>query len=145
LFQLVSSKTGGAIVRSLADEKTFFASGRLHQFTPLESIEVFTKEGNISLSAVFTAMGKQESGVKPADPDADPEEIRKYFRETIAGLDEDRVHLSDMKKMLKWYGILSIRELLKFPETETLTADSPAPKEENEAAKENPENTSSIS
>ena len=42
LYELVNSKSDGAIVRSLDDNSTKFASSRIHNFSHLESIEVFT-------------------------------------------------------------------------------------------------------
>ncbi|MFN9114643.1 MAG: DUF5606 domain-containing protein, partial [Bacteroidota bacterium] len=42
LYELVSSKADGAIVRSLQDQSTRFASTRQHSFSQLESIEVYT-------------------------------------------------------------------------------------------------------
>ncbi|HEY0299264.1 MAG TPA: DUF5606 domain-containing protein, partial [Arachidicoccus sp.] len=42
LYELVGSKADGAIVRSLDDNTTKFISSRSHQFSHLESIEVYT-------------------------------------------------------------------------------------------------------
>ena len=42
LFELVGSKKDGAIVRSLDDKTTRFVSSRIHNFSHLESIEVYT-------------------------------------------------------------------------------------------------------
>ena len=42
LFELVGSKTDGAIVRSLEDNTTKFVSSRQHNFSHIESIEIFT-------------------------------------------------------------------------------------------------------
>ena len=40
LYELINSKTDGAIVRSLDDKSTKFVSSRIHQFSHLESIEI---------------------------------------------------------------------------------------------------------
>lgn len=57
LFELVGSKTDGAIVKSLEDQNTRFVSSRVHNFSHLESIEVYTTRDNVNLVDVFTAMG----------------------------------------------------------------------------------------
>ncbi len=44
LYELLTSKTDGAIVRSLDDKSTKFVASRVHNFSHLESIEVFTKK-----------------------------------------------------------------------------------------------------
>ena len=56
LFELVTSKSDGAIVRSLEDNSTKFVSSRLHQFSHLESIEVYTEDDNVNLAEIFLAM-----------------------------------------------------------------------------------------
>ena len=56
LFELVSSKNDGAIVKSLEDNTTKFVSNRQHQFSHLESIEIYTNDENVNLSEIFKAM-----------------------------------------------------------------------------------------
>ena len=64
LFQLLASKQDGAIVRSLEDKSTRFVSSRVHNFTPLESIEVFTTGDNVNLAEVFKAMQEKEESIR---------------------------------------------------------------------------------
>lgn len=130
LFQLLASKQDGAIVRSLEDKSTRFVSSRVHNFTPLESIEVFTTGDNVNLSAVFKAMQEQEAKFPPADAKADNNAVKAYFKNVFPEFDEERVYVSDMKKMVKWYAILKVNDLLKFEEEETeeaTEAEAPAP------------------
>ncbi|MEC5148030.1 DUF5606 domain-containing protein [Chitinophaga sp. 212800010-3] len=116
LFQLVASKQDGAIVRSLEDKSTRFVSSRVHNFTPLESIEVFTTGENVNLAEVFKAMDEKASSFPPVDGKADNNAIKAYFKSVFPEFDEERVYVSDMKKMVKWFGILKANELLKFEE-----------------------------
>lgn len=138
LFQLLASKQDGAIVRSLEDKSTRFVSSRVHNFTPLESIEVFTTGDNVNLSAVFKAMQEQETTHPLADSKADNNAIKAYFKSVFPEFDEERVYVSDMKKMVKWYGILKSNDLLKFDEEETeetVAAEAEAPAAEEEKPK----------
>jgi len=116
LFQLVASKQDGAIVRSLEDKSTRFVSSRVHNFTPLESIEVFTTGENVNLAEVFKAMDEKAATFPPAAGKADNNAIKAYFKNVFPEFDEDRVYVSDMKKMVKWFGILKANDLLKFEE-----------------------------
>jgi hypothetical protein len=103
LFEVVSSKTDGAIVKSLEDGITAFVSSRVHQFSHLESIEVYTNEENVNLSEVLKAM--QDS--KEAKPDVkDDAAVLAYFGKVYKQMDFDRVYKSDMKKMVKWLAVL---------------------------------------
>lgn len=103
LFELVSSKSDGAIVKSLEDQSTKFVSSRIHNFSHLESIEVYTVRDNVNLVDIFTSM--DQSGEKLPD-DKDNAAVKKYFEKVYADLDFDRVYSSDMKKMVKWFAVL---------------------------------------
>ena len=76
LFELLSSKTAGAIVRSLEDKSTRFVSTRIHNFSHLESIEVYTVRDNVNLVDIFTAMDSA-GGKLPDEKDAAA--VRSYF------------------------------------------------------------------
>ncbi|HEU4555573.1 MAG TPA: DUF5606 domain-containing protein [Chitinophaga sp.] len=116
LFQLLASKQDGAIVRSLEDKSTRFVSSRVHNFTPLESIEVFTTGDNVNLAEVFKAMQEKEAEHQIVAANADNNAIKAYFRNVYPTFDEEKVYVSDMKKMVKWYAILKTNDLLKFDE-----------------------------
>jgi hypothetical protein len=116
LFELVSSKSDGAIVRSLEDQSTKFVSSRIHNFSHLESIEVYTVRDNVNLVDIFTAM--QSSSEKMPD-EKDNSAVKKYFEKVYPDLDFDRVYSSDMKKMVKWFGVLQSNEIeIKLREPE---------------------------
>lgn len=135
LFQLLSTKTDGAILRSLEDQSTRFVSARVHTFTPLESIEVFTTAENTTLSEVFRAMKAAEETLEPPDPKADTAQLRQYFSKAFPVLDLERVYTSDMKKMIRWYQLLRSHDLLQPeaaaepPAPETPAAQAPLPQE----------------
>jgi len=135
LFQLLTTKSDGAIVRNLADKTTKFISARLHNVTPLESIEVYTTGDNVRLHEVFQKMKDTEASVAKADPkSADNNVIKNYFKSIFAEIDEDRVYVSDMKKMLKWYELLKANDLLNFEApAEEATAESAPVAEETPA------------
>ncbi|MBW7912526.1 MAG: DUF5606 domain-containing protein [Taibaiella sp.] len=116
LYQLLTSKSDGAIVRNISDKTTKFISARLHNVTPLESIEVYTTGDNVRLHEVFQKM-KEAEGSTPAPSDAkkaDNNAIKSYFDKVFPDFDQERVYVSDMKKMLKWYHMLKENDLLNF-------------------------------
>ena len=105
LFELINSKTDGAIVRSLTDKSTRFVSSRIHNFSHLESIEIYTVRDNVNMVELFNAMEKA-GGTLPDDKDAAA--VKKYA--------------SDMKKMVKWFDVLQKNKveikLSELPEEE---------------------------
>jgi hypothetical protein len=119
LFELINSKNDGAIVRSLEDQSTRFVSNRVHQFSQLESIEVYTVRDNVNLVDVFNAMDK--AGIALPD-DKDAAAVKKYFEKAFPDMDFERVYNSDMKKMVKWFAVLKKNDieikLTEFPEEE---------------------------
>jgi hypothetical protein len=108
LFELVSSKSDGGIVRSLEDKSTRFVSSRVHQFSHLESIEVYTTRLNVNLVDVLKAM---EANKEKLPDEKDASELKSYFEKVYPELDFDRVYASDLKKMVKWYSILSKNQI----------------------------------
>jgi antitoxin component of RelBE/YafQ-DinJ toxin-antitoxin module len=126
LFELVSSKTDGAIVRSLEDQNTRFVSSRVHNFSHLESIEVYTSRENVNLVEVFKAI---ESAGKALPSDKDAAAVKQFFKDVYPTLDFERVYSSDMKKMVKWFAIIknanipfTLNEVNEEPELAEITA-----------------------
>lgn len=119
LFELISSRGDGAVVRALDDNKTQFISGRVHNFSHLESIEVYTQRDNVNLADVFQAMEK-DGGSLPDTKDNDA--VKKYFDKVYPEMDFDKVYPSDMKKMVKWFESLKKHnveiKLSEIPEEE---------------------------
>ncbi len=109
LYELVSSKADGGVVKSLEDKTSKFVSNRIHSFSHLESIEVFTKEDNVNLTEVFLAM--QTSNETKPNAKADTKAIKAYFEKVYPDMDFERVYASDMKKMVKWFEILVNAEI----------------------------------
>jgi hypothetical protein len=128
LFEIISSKADGAIVRSLDDKSTRFVSSRTHNLSHLESIEVYTVNDNVNLSQIFFAMDK--AGAKlPEEKDA--KAVKGFFEKVFPELDFDRVYNSDMKKMVRWYGILKTHGIeVKVMEEEAEDEPETAPVEE---------------
>ncbi len=145
LFQLVTTKSDGAIVRNITDKSTKFISARKYNVTPLESIEIYTvSDNNVRLHEVFTKMQEEEAKNAPVDAKkSSNDEIKGYFNSIFPELDSERVYVSDMKKILKWYILLKDNDLLHFENVEEIPTEEEvdeakaeeAPKEEKAPAK----------
>jgi type IV secretory pathway VirB10-like protein len=134
LFELVGSKKDGAIVKSLDDKSTKFVSSRVHNFSHLESIEVYTVRDNVNLVELLQAI--QASG--EALPDQkDAAAIKAFFEKVYPDMDFERVYASDMKKMVKWYSVLKDNQVeLKLPEVEEEEMEEEAIEKETPTVKE---------
>jgi len=108
LYELLSSKSDGAIVRSLDDKSTRFVSSRIHNFSHLESIEIYTVRENVNLVDVLQAM---EGSSEKLPDDKDNASLKAYFTKVYPDLDFARVYSSDLKKMVKWFSVLKANDI----------------------------------
>jgi len=138
LFELINSKADGGIVRSLEDKSTKFVSNRLHSFSHLESIEVYTTGENVNLADVFLAM---QSSDKPLPDAVKVDEIKKYYEVVFPTMDFERVYGSDLKKMIKWFDLIKKNNIeIKLSEagSESVASESVVEKTTASAAKSAP-------
>jgi len=130
LYELVGSKKDGAIVRSLDDNISKFVSSRIHNFSHLESIEVYTVRDNVNLVEVLNAI---QSSNEPLPNEKDNAAIKAYFQKVYPDMDFERVYASDMKKMIKWYSVLKANDvefkLTEEEEEEEAEQEATAPEE----------------
>ena len=136
LFELISSRGDGAVVRSLDENKTQFISSRVHNFSHLESIEVYTQRDNVNLVDVFNVMEKDGGSL----PDAKSNDaVKKYFEKVYPEMDFERVYSSDMKKMVKWFESLKKHNIeIKLTELPEETEDAVEEVKEEPVAEEKP-------
>ena len=129
LFELLSSKADGGVVRSLEDKTSKFVSTRLHSFSHLESVEIYTVKENVNLVDVLTAM---KDSAEPLPDAGDAKAVKAYFEKVYPDMDFDRVYGSDMKKMVKWYNQLVANnveiKLSENPEHDGATHETAIPK-----------------
>jgi dephospho-CoA kinase len=100
-----------------------FASDRV---TSLGDIAMYTDADDIPLWKVLANVGEKEGSKKAAlnYKKCSSKELRDYFAEVLPNYDRDRVHDSDIKKLLQWYNILvengytDFKDLLAAPEEE---------------------------
>ncbi|HEX5625004.1 MAG TPA: DUF5606 domain-containing protein [Saprospiraceae bacterium] len=125
LFKLVSSRTNGLILEDLTNGKTNFFSSRSFQFSPLESIGIYTLADNLPLKDVYERFQKKEGELPAPDGSASDADFKNYFETLLPEYDRYRVHVRDMKKCLKWYHQLKALGFIN---------DAEAPVEENKTS-----------
>lgn len=110
---MVSSRNNGLIIEDLDSGKRRFVSSRKHQFTPLESIAIYTDDGDSTeLKNVFQSMLEQYEDNPPVSHNSKNPELVEYFKDILPTYDEDRVHIGDIKKVIKWFSFMNERQLL---------------------------------
>lgn len=113
LYRMVSSSNNAIIVESLLDGKRFpaYASSKI---IALEDIAIYTEDEDKPLKEVFKAVFEKENGGKAISHKESANKIKEYMKEVLPDFDEDRVYVSDMKKLFQWYNLLQEKGLLKF-------------------------------
>jgi hypothetical protein len=127
LYKMLSQTKSGFIVESLIDGKRFpvFAHERV---SSLEEISIFTTgEEDLPLKEVFRKIAGKLEGKPAPEKGANNEAVKKFFLETVPEYDPDRVYVSDMKKTLAWYNILTEKGLLELGEENTGADKAPEP------------------
>ena len=108
LYKMVTEAKNSIIVESLLTRKRIPAYST-SKISALTDISVFTETGEVQLKELFKKV--QESG-KAISPKASTNEIKSFFEEILPDYDKNRVYVSDMKKILQWYQLLSDQNLL---------------------------------
>ena len=107
LYELVSRGKGTLIVENITDHKRMpaFASDRV---TSLGDIAMYTDEEDKPLGEILMALRDMEGGKQASInyKKASGEELFEYFAKFLPTFDRDRVHPSDVKKLIQWYNIL---------------------------------------
>ncbi len=123
LHKVVAQRNDGLIVQQLGEERSKFASSRSHMFTPLDGITIYTEDDSATLSDVLWTMKQlSETNTPPNGKKASSAELSEYFRKVLPDYDEERVYVSDIKKLLKWYELLDAHGLITEPVAEEETA-----------------------
>jgi hypothetical protein len=108
IYRMAANRSNGLIIEDVQSGKRRFASSRKHQFTPLESISIFTDDGDsMELKKVFRNMKQQQEDNPPPAASAKSEELHDYFAEVLPTYDRDRVFNGDIKKVIKWFNYLN--------------------------------------
>ncbi len=110
LYKMVTSRNNGLVVEDIDTGKTKFVSIRKHQFTPLETVAIYTDDDACDMKDVFAKI--KESNLDIPSTNAKPQELFDYFGEILPDYDRDQVKISDVKKVIKWYQFLDQRNLL---------------------------------
>jgi len=121
VHKVAANRSNGLIIEDLDTGKKRFAPSRKHQFTPLESITIYTttEDETLELSKVFQNMFAKLEETPLVAHNAPNDDLKAYFAEIIPNYDRDRVYIGDMKKMVKWFKFLNDRSLITLEEEKT--------------------------
>lgn len=129
LYELVAQGRGGIVVSSLEDNRKIQIPASA-QVSALKDISVYTYEEEVPLVDVFKIMKEHLDGKQAPGHKESGKVLEDFFAKALPNYDQDRVYVSDIKKIVQWYNKLASLDLLDFEEAE------PAKEEKEEAKKE---------
>ena len=120
LHKLLATRSNGLMIESFGDNKRQFVSVRKHQFTPLVSIGIYTYTDVAALDDIFKKIDSTQAENPTPDPNDKAEVLRPWFKTIVPDHDEDRVHINDIRKVIKWYTFLKLHawEMINVVEEE---------------------------
>jgi uncharacterized protein DUF6852/uncharacterized protein DUF5606 len=103
LYKVITQTKTGFVIESLNDQKRTIVQST-QKISTLEDISIYTVSGEKPLKDVLLLMKEKEN--IPVHPKSEPGELKKFFKTIVPDYDEERVYVSDIKKIILWYGLL---------------------------------------
>ncbi|MBX2914629.1 MAG: DUF5606 domain-containing protein [Cyclobacteriaceae bacterium] len=108
LFKVLKPGKSGVLLESLDASKTRIVANATQRLSLLSEISIYTttKEGTTPLEDVLKKINQEYKNDLGVDADSDGNELKAFLKSVLPTFDESRVYVSDIKKLVKWYGIL---------------------------------------
>lgn len=124
LYKLVAQTRGGFVAESLIDKKRLSVNVQ-QNVSVLSEIAIYTLTEEVPLKEVLKNIKKKENGAQTSVKAKDSKDkLEEYFFEILPDYDEDRVYVSDIKKVIQWYNLLQEHNMLDFENSSKKNAKS---------------------
>jgi hypothetical protein len=109
LFKVVAPTKSGVILESLDEAKTKLVATTSHRLSLLHEISIYTttKEGTVPLEDILKKIHSDFGSDLGVDGNSDANELKSFLKAVLPEFDENRVYVSDIKKLIRWYEIIS--------------------------------------
>lgn len=124
LYKLVSQAKNMLIVETVDASRKRMPVYASDKVISLGDIAMYTDDDEVALAEVLESVKKKENGAVTAIDykKASVEELNAFMAEVLPTYDRDRVHTSDIKKLIQWYNLLVSNGITEFVEKGTETA-----------------------
>ncbi|WP_258103709.1 DUF5606 domain-containing protein [Marinoscillum sp. MHG1-6] len=109
LFRLVSPTRSGVILETLDEAKKKMVVSGQGKVSILSDISIYTtdEEGARPLKEVMGKIHAEFNGDTDLSSSSAPDELKSFLKFILPEYDEDRVYVSDIKKLVTWYNLLA--------------------------------------
>ena len=105
LFQVVSQSKNAVIAESLIEKKRI-AIITTQNVSLLENISIYTYDEDMPLQEVFVAIYEKTAGKEALSHKDSSKNLTAFFLEVIPNYDDERVYVSNIKKVIQWFNLL---------------------------------------
>lgn len=112
LYKLIAQARNGIVVESLDDNKRHVAPATA-RVSSLDDIAIFTIDEEVPLADIFYMIHEKSEGEEILTHKSPVDELKSSFLELVPEYDEERVYVSDIKKVFQWYNQLKKHEMLE--------------------------------
>jgi hypothetical protein len=108
LFKVVKPTRSGVILESLDDQRKKLVASAAQRISVLSDISIYTtdEEGSRPLSMIMNTIYEEFGDDPGISSSSDGDELKAFLKHVLPEYDEQRVYVSDIKKLVSWYGIL---------------------------------------
>jgi len=109
LYKVIAPTKSGVILESMDETKSRLVASASNRISLLHEISIYTntKEGTAPLLDVLKKINKDFGNDLGVDVNSDASELKSFMKSVLPEYDENRVYVSDLKKLVKWYSIIS--------------------------------------
>lgn len=109
LYEIIAQAKAGFITSSLADGKKTPVKNT-QNVSVLSDIGIYTYEEEIPLGKVFLNIHEKEEGKETISHKSANNELADLMLAVLPEYDQERVYVSNIKKIVQWYNILISNE-----------------------------------
>ncbi len=117
LFRYVAQARNGIVVESMEDNKRHVAPASA-RVSSLEDIAIFTHKEEVPLADIFYLIHEKADGKETLSHKSASQELKSFFETLVPDYDEERVYVSDIKKVFQWYNQLHAHGMLEVVDKE---------------------------
>ena len=108
LYRIVKPGKTTVLLESLDEAKTKLVASTSDRLSLLEEISIYTttKKGTATLGDVLRKIKKDFDADPGVDGTSEATELKSFMKAILPEYDEARVYTSDIKKLVRWYGLI---------------------------------------
>lgn len=108
LYKIIKPTRSGVILESFDEKKTKLVAGMSMRVSVLSDISIYTltEEGAEPLESVMKKIETEFKGDTGVDASSSDAELRAFLKSVLPEFDQNRVYVSDIKKLNSWYKLI---------------------------------------